>query len=140
MSEMLPLGEGLFPAMGSMRIRHKISKLAPLKDKVLVRDMNFGGRKLSSGIVLLGDDSTTAGIRPRWAQVYAVGPEQTDVASGQWVLVEHGRWSRGIDIEISDEQFTLRLVDPKSIMFVSDEEPDIDDTLSSAVQAESKFR
>ena len=62
MSEMLPLGEGLFPAMGSMRIRHKISKLAPLKDKVLVRDMNFGGRKLSSGIVLLGDDSTTAGI------------------------------------------------------------------------------
>ena len=75
MSEMLPLGEGLFPPMGSMRIRHKISKLAPLKDKVLVRDMNFSGRKLSSGIVLLGDDRTTAGIRPRWAQVYAVGPD-----------------------------------------------------------------
>jgi co-chaperonin GroES (HSP10) len=137
---MLPLGEGLFPAMGSVRMRHKISKLAPLKDKVLVRDMNFGGRKLSSGIVLLGDDKTTAGIRPRWAQVYATGPEQTDIEPGQWVMVEHGRWSRGIEVEINDEHFTLRLVDPKSIMFVSDSEPDIDDTLSSAVQAESKTR
>jgi len=140
MSTMLPLGEGLFPAMGSVRMRHKISKLAPLKDKVLVRDMNFGGRKLSSGIVLLGDDKTTAGIRPRWAQVYATGPEQTDIEPGQWVMVEHGRWSRGIEVEINDEHFTLRLVDPKSIMFVSDSEPDIDDTLSSAVQAESKTR
>jgi hypothetical protein len=55
-------------------------------------------------------------------------------------MVEHGRWSRGIDIEIDDEQFTLRLVDPKAIMFVSDNEPDVDDTLSSAVQAESKTR
>jgi co-chaperonin GroES (HSP10) len=140
MSEMLPLGAGLFPAQGSFRYKHKISKLAPLKDKVLVRNMNFSGRKLSSGIVLLGDDSTTAGIRPRWAQVYATGPEQTDIAPGQWVMVEHGRWSRGIDVEIDDEHFTLRLVDPKSIMFVSDTEPDVDDTLSSAVQAESKTR
>jgi co-chaperonin GroES (HSP10) len=140
MSQMLPLGEGLFPALGSMRMRHKISKLVPLKDKVLVRDMNFSGRQLSSGIVLLGDDRTTAGIRPRWARVYATGPEQTDVTPGQWIMVEHGRWSRGIEVEINDEQFTLRLVDPKSIIFVSDEEPDIDDTLSSAVQAESKTR
>jgi co-chaperonin GroES (HSP10) len=140
MSEMLPLGEGLFPAQGSFRFKHKISKLAPLKDKVLVRDMNFSGRKLSSGIVLLGDDSTTAGIRPRWARVYATGPEQKDIEPGQWIMVEHGRWSRGIEIEINDEQFTLRLVDPQAVMFVSDEEPDVDDTLSTAVQAESKFR
>jgi hypothetical protein len=55
-------------------------------------------------------------------------------------MIEHGRWSRGIEVDINDEQFTLRLVDTKSIMFVSDEEPDVDDTLSSAVQAESKTR
>ena len=102
--------------------------------------MNFSGRTLSSGIVLLGDDATTTGIRPRWAQVYEVGPEQQDVASGQWILVEHGRWSRGIEVEIDNEQFTLRRVDPNCIIFVSDHAPDADDTISSAVQAHSKTR
>lgn len=136
----LPLGEGLFPAMGSYRTTHKISKLVPIKDNVLVRDMNFSGRQLSSGIVLLGDDATTAGIRPRWARVYAIGPEQKEILPGQWVYIEHGRWSRGIEVEIDDEKFTIRRVDPKSIIFVSDEEPPTDDTFSDKVQAESKTR
>lgn len=136
----LPVGEGLFPAMGSYRTRHKIGKLIPLRDHILVRDMNFSGRKLSSGIMLLGDDAKTSGIRPRWARVYAIGPEQKEIEPGQWVYIEHGRWSRGIEVEINDETFTLRRVDPNGIMFVSDEEPDEDDTLSSAVQAESKSR
>jgi hypothetical protein len=102
--------------------------------------MNFGGRKLSSGIYLLNDDGKTEGIRPRWARVYAVGPEQTDVKVGQWVYIEHGRWSRGLEVEIAGEEFTLRKADPKCIIFVSDEEPDIDDTFSTAVQAERKSR
>ncbi len=136
----LPLGEGLFPAQGSYRFTHNIAKLVPLGNNVLVRDMNFGGRTLSSGIVLLNDDAKTAGIRPRWAKVYAVGADQKDVREGQWILVEHGRWSRGIEVEVNDEKFTLRRVDPECIMFVSDDEPDYDDTISSAVQAASKSR
>lgn len=136
----LPLGEGLFPAQGSYRFTHQIKKLRPLGNNVIVRDMNFSGRTLSSGIVLLGDDATTTGIRPRWAQVYEVGPEQQDVQPGQWILVEHGRWSRGLEVEVNDEQFTIRRVDPECIMFVSDQEPDFDDTISSAVQAHSKTR
>ena len=140
MSDTLPIGQGLFPSQGSYRFTHQISGLIPLKKNVLVRDMNFSGRTLSSGIVLLGDDAKTSGIRPRWAKVYAVGPEQKDIMPGQWVMIEHGRWSRGIEVEINDEQFTLRRVDPDSIMFVSDDEPDVDDTLSSAVQADSKTR
>lgn len=139
MSE-LPIGQGLFPAQGSFRYTHKIDKLRPLGNNVLVKDMNFSGRTLSSGIVLLGDDATTTGIRPRWAQIFAVGPEQQDVAAGQWILVEHGRWSRGIEVEVGEEKFTLRRVDPDCIMFVSDHEPDYDDTISSAVQAHSKSR
>jgi co-chaperonin GroES (HSP10) len=139
MSE-LPIGQGLFPAQGSYRHTHHIEKLRPLGNNVLVKDMNFSGRTLSSGIVLLGDDATTTGIRPRWAQVFAVGPEQQDVAPGQWILVEHGRWSRGIEVEVDHEQFTLRRVDPDCIMFVSDQSPDADDTISSAVQAHSKTR
>jgi hypothetical protein len=139
MSE-LPIGQGLFPTQGSYRHTHHIEKLRPLGNNVLIKDMNFSGRTLSSGIVLLGDDATTTGIRPRWAQVYEVGPEQQDVVPGQWILVEHGRWSRGIEVEIDNEQFTLRRVDPNCIIFVSDHAPDADDTISSAVQAHSKTR
>lgn len=134
------LGEDLFAPGGSAKHLHRIGKLTPLNDNVLVRDMDFGGRKLASGILLLGDDGKTDGIRPRWARVYAVGPEQRDVVPGQWILVEHGRWSRGIEVEIDGETFTLRRVDPECIMFVSDEQPENIDTISTALHAERKER
>ena len=134
------LGEGLFDPGGSAKYTHKIGKLTPLGNNILVRNMSFEGRQLSSGIFLLGDDGKTDGIRPRWAEVYAIGPDQTDVAPGQWILVEHGRWSRGIEVEIDDEQFTLRRVDPECIMFVSDDRPDSIETISTAVHAERKTR
>jgi co-chaperonin GroES (HSP10) len=134
------LGEGLFDAGGSVKFTHRIGKLIPLGDNILVRDMSFEGRKLASGIFLLNDDGKTDGIRPRWARVYAIGPDQKDVVPGQWIMVEHGRWSRGIEVEIDDEHFTLRRVDPKCIMFVSDEQPDNIDTISTAVHAERKER
>jgi hypothetical protein len=116
----------------------KIDKLTALKDYVIVRDMNFAGRKLSSGVLLINDDGNTSGIRPRWAQVYAVGHEQTDVRAGEWVFVEHGRWTRGIEVEVQGEAMTLRRVDPKNIIFVSDEPPAADDTISTAVPAQKK--
>lgn len=134
------LGEGLFDAGGSYKFTHEIKSLTPLRDSVLVRDMDFSGRKLSSGVILLGDDGKADGIRPRWARVYAVGPEQTDVEVGQWILIEHGRWSRGLNVKVEDEEFVLRRVDPKCIMFVSDDEPNIDDTISTAVSVEKKQR
>ena len=116
----------------------KIDKLTALKDYVIVRDMNFSGRKLSSGVLLINDDGHTSGIRPRWAQVYAVGQDQTDVKTGEWVFVEHGRWTRGIEVGVQGEAMTLRRVDPKNIIFVSDEPPAADDTISTAVPAQKK--
>lgn len=121
------------------KFRNKIKGVRPLRDHILVRDMNFSGRQLSSGIFLLGDDGKTDGIRPRWCKVYAIGPEQTDVVPGQWVLVEHGRWTRGVEVEIDDEEFTLRRVDGAALMLVSDEEP-TDDVISGSVHAERKSR
>lgn len=118
----------------------EIKDITALKDHVIVRDMNFAGRKLSSGILLLSDDLKTSGIRPRWAQVYRVGPEQIDVAPDQWVLIEHGRWTRGAKISIKGEEITIRRVDPENIIFVSDEEPTADDSLSTAVAAQAKTR
>ena len=122
------------------KFANKVKKLIPLRDHVLATDMNFGQRTLSSGLILLGDDGKTDGIRPRWCRVYAVGPDQQDVVPGQWILVEHGRWSRGIEVEIDDVQFTLRRIDATAIMMVSDEEPNADDTISTAVHAERKTR
>jgi co-chaperonin GroES (HSP10) len=113
--------------------------IKPLGKNVIVRDMNFEARTLDSGIVLLGDDGKTDGIRPRWAKVYTVGPDQTDVTVGQWVLVEHGRWSRGIKIVKDGEEFTIRRADPESIMMVSDEEPQ-SETIANTVHAERKTR
>jgi hypothetical protein len=110
----------------------KINELKALRDHVLVKDMNFDGRKLSSGIQLLGDDMRTAGIRPRWAEVYAIGPEQADITVGQWVLVSHGRWTRGVKIEDNMGEVTIRRVDPGDVLLISDEEP-ADDSMSTAI-------
>lgn len=115
-------------------------EIKPLHNSIIVTDMTFEGRQLSSGIVLLGDDGKTDGIRPRWARVYAIGPEQSDVRVGQWVLIEHGRWSRGLKILKEDQEFTIRRADPEAIIFVADECPDNIDTLSTAVYAERKTR
>ena len=112
----------------------KVDKLRALHDHVLVKDMQFKGRTLSSGLILPGDDGRAAGIRPRWAQVYLVGPEQKWVRPGQWVCVAHGRWTRGLDIEDSEGTKTIRKIDPKDILMLSDEDPGSDDTISDAIQ------
>lgn len=111
----------------------RVGKLRALRDAVLVTEMEFRGRQLSSGIILPSDDGRADGIRPRWGQIYAVGPEQTTVRVGQWICVAHGRWTRGLDIEDNDGKKTIRKIDPKDILLVSDEHPGSDDTISQAI-------
>lgn len=125
---------------GLYRSPISVSKVKPLRDNIFVTDMNFNGRTLSSGIVLLGDDGKAEGIRPRWAKVWAIGPEQKEVKIGQWVLVEHGRWSRGLVLEVDGTTHEVRLADPKCLIMVSDTEPDNIDTISTAVDGEAKER
>lgn len=111
----------------------KIKVLMPLRNNILVSDMSFDERITTSGIVLLNDDMKNSGIRPRWGKVYAVGPEQMDIKVGQFILISHGRWTRGIRIEeITGEVKTIRKVDPDDILLVSDE-PVNDLTMSDKV-------
>ena len=117
----------------------KIQNIRALNEHVLVKDMNFKERKLSSGIYLLNDDGRTAGIRPRWAQVYATGPDQADVKVGEWILVAHGRWTRGVKVEDNNGEVVLRRIDHNDILLVSNEEPS-DDNVSEATQIDSKDR
>ena len=115
------------------------SQIHPLNNSVIVSEMIFDQRITSSGIILPNDNGTGSGIRPRWGQVYAVGPEQTDVTVGQWICVAHGRWTRGIDIEDKSGKKTLRRIDPNDILMVSDELPQ-DDTMSDAVNVAKQTR
>ena len=118
---------------------HKIKKeqLKPLRDAVIVGEMNFEERLSDGGIILVKDNGKSSGIRPRWGKVYAVGPDQHTIKVGTWICVEHGRWTRGLDIEDENGKQTLRRVDPKDIMMESDELPK-DMTVSSAIHVEAK--
>jgi len=110
----------------------KINTLTAPHDTIIVSDMSFDARITNSGIILPGDDTKLSGIRPRWAKVYAIGPEQKSVSVGQYVLIAHGRWTRGVKIEDHEGEKTIRKVDPNEILMVSDE-PVQDDTLSDKV-------
>jgi len=112
----------------------KIGKLQPLKDTILVHGMEFKERLSQGGLILLDDDMKSQGIRPRWAQVYAIGPEVQDINVGQYIMIAHGRWSRGITIEDEDGEKTIRKVDPNDILLVSDEKVQ-DYTMSDKVIA-----
>jgi co-chaperonin GroES (HSP10) len=105
----------------------EINSLKTIHDYVLVSDMHFSERVTSSGILLRSDDGKSEGIRPRWGKVYAVGPKQKDVAVGQWVLVAHGRWTRGVDIiDAEGVKYSVRRIDVNDLLCVSDEPIDDD--------------
>ena len=100
-----------------------IGKLIPIRDHILLTDMEFGERKIGM-FVLPSDDGNSEGVRHRWARVWAVGPEQKDIKVGEWVLLEHGRWTRGITVEENGEDIIIRRADNKAILLISDERPD----------------
>jgi co-chaperonin GroES (HSP10) len=98
-------------------------KLRPLHDNVLVTDMSFEEQTTASGIVIQSDDGKSHGIKPRWARVWAIGPEQKDVQVGEWICIEHGRWTRGVKVEDNGVEIVIRRVEPVSIMIKADEKP-----------------
>jgi co-chaperonin GroES (HSP10) len=107
----------------------KIKSIKALQDHVLISDMNFKEKLSHGGIVIPNSDGKLEGIHPRWARVYAIGSRQKDIAVGQYVLVKHGRWTRGVEIEDSaGQRHTLRRIDQNDILLVSDE-PVQDETI-----------
>jgi co-chaperonin GroES (HSP10) len=87
--------------------------------------MNFDSVKTSSGIILPKDDGKVTGIHPRWGRVWAIGPEQKDLKIGEWVLIEHGRWTRTVEFEQEDGSvIEVRMVDNNAVMAVSETLPD----------------
>ena len=99
-------------------------QINPIQDNVLVSDMYFGEQTTEGGLIISDDDGKTRGIYPRWGKVYKKGPNNKDPFEvGQWILVEHGRWSRGFRINDGNGEKTLRLIDRKSVLLYSDKKP-----------------
>jgi co-chaperonin GroES (HSP10) len=98
-------------------------KVRALSKDVLVVDMDMGEMKSAGGIVIQSDDGKAHGVKPRWAKVYKVGAEVDFVEEGQWILIEHGRWTRKIKIDDGDGVKEFQKVETKSIIAVADERP-----------------
>jgi len=111
---------------GGFKITPKVKgTLRPISNRVIVSNMYFGEQKTASGLILTSDNGDSRGIYPRWGQVHAKGPLNDDSYEvGDWVLVEHGRWTRGIDIDEGDGENTLRMVEAESILLFSSEKPE----------------
>jgi hypothetical protein len=114
--------------------RFKKSQFKPIGAHIIVCDMDFDVRILSSGILLPNDDMKSAGIRPRWGKIYAIGSDNKDpeYQIGKWIMISHGRWTRGVDIEDEEGPKTIRRVDPADILLISDEKVN-DETFSDKV-------
>jgi len=105
-------------------IEAKNIKVRPLSKDLLVINMDMGEMKTAGGIVIQSDDGKAHGVKPRWAEVYKVGDScDLDVKVGQWVLIEHGRWTRKIKINDGDGEKEFQKVETTSVIAVADERP-----------------
>ena len=110
----------------------KIKSFKALQNYVIVTDMNFKEKISYGGIIIPHSDGKLEGIHARWGKVYAVGPRQQDVRAGQYVLVKHGRWTRGTLIEDQEGEKTIRRIDDADILMVSDE-PQQDESIGNPI-------
>lgn len=104
----------------------KAKNIKPIHNRVIVSDMNFGEQVTTGGIIITSDDGKDRGIKPRWAKVYAKGPENDDPYDvGDWILIEHGRWTRGFDVDFGDGNgpITMRTVEAESVLMWDNEKP-----------------
>lgn len=98
-------------------------KIHPLPGNIFAV-LQTGSRTTAGGIILRDDNGKQEGIRPRWAKVWKIASDIKDVEVGQWILVEHGRWTMTITVkDDSGNDFKFQKIDPAGIMLVSDNEP-----------------
>lgn len=108
----------------SVQLNVTQGKVRAVNNRVLVSDMFFGEQTTASGLIIKNDDGTTRGIYPRWAKVYGKGPKNTDPYEiGQWILIEHGRWTRGFKVNDGTGEIELRMVDADCILMYADQRP-----------------
>jgi len=81
-------------------------------------------KKTKSGLIITNDDGNTRGIYPRWGKVHAKGPDnKDDYQVGDWILIEHGRWTRAFNVDDGNGAIELRMIDQECIIGYSNEKP-----------------
>jgi hypothetical protein len=98
-------------------------KVRAIKDHVIVKNMDFGQMVSTGGIVIQSDNAKLHGVKPRWAEIYKVGPEQQDYTVGQWILIEHGRWTRKFLIDDGEDEKEIQRVYISAILDTADNRP-----------------
>lgn len=99
-------------------------KLNPIHDDVLVYGMHFGETVTKGGIIMQSDDAKAHGVKSRWAKVYAKGSENNDdYNTGDWILIEHGRWTRKVQIDDPDlGKIEVQKVEKSAILAVGEDD------------------
>lgn len=98
-------------------------KLRPLPGNIFAV-LQLGERTTAGGIVLRDDNGKDEGVRPRWAKVWMVADDISDIKPGEWILCEHGRWTMRITVKDDEgKDFQFVKIDPNGIMGVQSEEP-----------------
>lgn len=109
--------------MATIRNAIKTEQFIPLKGKIFVSNLEHGMRLTRGGLILPDDNMTDRGVHARWGKVFAVGDDVDYLSLGEWVLVKHGRWTTGIDLEINGTVTRIWGIEPESIELVSDMDP-----------------
>ena len=102
-------------------------KVNAVGERVLASMINKAGghRELASGLIIADRDMESSGIRPRWFKVESVGPDvdKDFVKEGQYVYVEHGRWTNELKYKDGDDLVSVYMLDNEKCLMVSNEHP-----------------
>lgn len=98
-----------------------MAELRVLGDKVVgIMTDGYGEKVTAGGIITKEKDGDAKSIRPRWFEVTHVGADNKDFNVGDYILVEHGRWTRGFRINPTDKKKS-HMIDLEKIIAVSSE-------------------
>lgn len=99
-----------------------MAKIKAFGDRVLatMAQKPSGYKKSKSGLLIADKDMEASGIKPRWFKIVSVGEKIDWLSDGDYVLVAHGRWSNGVDID--NEK--VYLLDNNEILMLSSGKPE----------------
>ncbi len=99
-----------------------MTKVKAFGERILGKMISPPGlyKKSKSGLLVADKEMTTGAIKPRWFEITSVGEKIDWCKEGDYILVDHGRWTRGVEID-GEKVF---MVDNKDCLAISHERPE----------------
>lgn len=87
-----------------------------LPNSLYVENMEYGERTLKNGFIIPTETMDYQGffVRPRWSKVLYKADNIKNINVGDYILMNHGNWSSGINCTINGVQKTIWYISPKS--------------------------